>query len=210
MKHMIKSFFADETGAITVEKMVVIGGVVGLVIASVGAITSRTERLTGKARTELILSQINVENGRFDVDGIKPNTVNYLRELDGWTSKTGWFEVWGNGFLGVESDGGSFIELDHTPGAMDSISTTMDIPDGEELYLVFDATARTTNSASERFGIRVNGEVVATITPDTVKDFQTYTVPVTGGPGQDTIEIFEYSSDGMGVLLDNVYVATAG
>lgn len=209
MTKNFKQFCLDESGAITVEKMVVIGGVVGLVIASVSAITANTERLTGKARTEMILSQINVENGRFDVEGVRPGTVNYVREIDGWTSATGMFEVWGSGFAGVHTkDGGSFIELDHTGVKMDTISTKMDIPDGEEFYLVFDATARNDLPDSERFGIRVNGEVVATMTPDTVRDWKTYTVPVKGGPGEDTIEIFEYSSDGQGVLLDNVYIAT--
>lgn len=209
MRRALQKFYENESGAITVEKMVVIGGVVGLVIASVGAITANTERLTGKARTELILSQINVENGRFDVEGVRPGTVNYVSEIDGWTSATGMFEVWGDGFAGVTSqDGGSFIELDHTAAKMDSISTTMDIPDGEEFYLVFDATARNDWPDSERFGIRVNGEVVTTMTPDTVREWQTYTVPVTGGPGMDTIEIFEYSSDSQGILLDNVYIAT--
>ena len=208
MKNCIVTFQHDQSGAATVEKMVVIGCVIGLCIAAMTAITGNTKNLTSDARTAMVLSQLNVENGRFEIEGVRPNTMVRVTEIDGWHSSGGNFEVWGSGFIGLEAkDGDTFIELNNTIEHLDTISTSMDIPDGEEVYLVFDSTARRDDPNSERFGIRVNGEIVATIIPDTVKDWRTHTVPITGGPGEDLIEIFEYSSDGHGVMLDNIYVA---
>lgn len=81
-------FITDQDGAVTVEKMVVVAGVVGLVIAVFTAVSQNTEGLVIRATTELACVQC--EDTSFDdpPEGAQKIEGGYLYygDLDGWRS----------------------------------------------------------------------------------------------------------------------------
>ena len=53
MFDQIKTFAADESGAVTVDWVVLVAGLIGLAIAAMSAITATTEKVAKRADTEL-------------------------------------------------------------------------------------------------------------------------------------------------------------
>jgi Flp pilus assembly pilin Flp len=59
MFNQIKSFAANESGAVTVDWVVLVAGLIGLAIAAMTAITNTTRDLTAEANTKLDEVSVN-------------------------------------------------------------------------------------------------------------------------------------------------------
>ena len=59
MFNQIKSFAANESGAVTVDWVVLVAGLIGLAIAAMTAISNTTETLAANANTELAKVQMD-------------------------------------------------------------------------------------------------------------------------------------------------------
>ncbi|MEP3346984.1 MAG: hypothetical protein ABJN34_10115 [Litoreibacter sp.] len=53
MKYLVSHFWGDETGAVTVDWVILAAGVIGLALASMGVVIDGTEDLTGDVNAEL-------------------------------------------------------------------------------------------------------------------------------------------------------------
>ena len=59
MFNQIKSFAANESGAVTVDWVVLVAGLIGLAIAAMSVITNTTRDLTAEANTKLDEVSVN-------------------------------------------------------------------------------------------------------------------------------------------------------
>lgn len=144
------------------------------------------------------------------------------QNVEGWTNDgaaNSELETWGSdGIQGNlhSSDGGTYVELDlwgaqHGDNrGLDHIKTNVDLAEGEDYTITFDAAARPT-APNESFEVVYNGEVVATITPASTTEFTEYSVTVTGTAGSDEFGFRELAgqNQGAGPLLDNVQIELA-
>lgn len=140
-------------------------------------------------------------NGALEA-GVAANGQVYSAAVEGWTSNTGAFEVWGSGFQSETSqDGGNMVELDRGNG-VDQISQTVDTVDGSTYTLTIDAKQRIEGS-DDQVKVFFGGQLIGVIQPG--DEWQTFEFEVTGS-GTDTLTLKEPSADNnsYGPLLDNI------
>ncbi len=221
-------YWLDEDGSATVDWAVLTAALVGLGIVASASVITGLGGLSGETRDTL--SQVPVGpdfgarprgpratarlvglvNGQMDSDQAAGTWS--LGTMAGWsnTGSGGQIETWGNGFLGVEtSDGSSFVELDATRNGIDHLSTIVDLEDGVAYVLTFESAARSGSGEGDSFEVVVNGEVVATITPEATGIFSESSVVIYGQPGEDEIGFRELDGENnsVGVLLNGVEIS---
>ncbi|WP_127558209.1 hypothetical protein [Nioella ostreopsis] len=222
---MNDGFIRDETGATTVDWVVLSAGVVGLGIATSAAVITGTGDLSGDIRdvlagvsigarfdgepmdAEQTALAVGLTNGGFDTD--QPAGTWSLGDVEGWANEgsNGMIESWGEGFLGYSSNGGStFIELDATRAGLDYVTTTVDLEAGTQYALSFEHAARSGQGVNDQFEVLVNDQVVAVIAPQTHDSFTTTTIIIEGIEGADRIGFreMEAQDNSVGILLDSV------
>lgn len=221
----IEAFWVNEEGATTVDWVVLTGAATGVALATTATVFVGTEDLSrdvaeamsdvavtggfleGPMDAESTAEAVGLVNSGLDSDQAAGTWS--LGSVDGWinTGSGGQIETWGNSFLGYSTaDGSSFIELDATRSGIDFVSTTIDMEAGVTYALSFSHAARTGAGINDQFEVVVNGEVVATISPNTTDSFTTSTILIQGQDGADQIGFreMEEQNNSVGILLDSV------
>jgi len=157
-----------------------------------------------------------VANGSFeDTTGMKPTEFGVAGDIPGWTNANEDVrpEVVDDGWVGMPaSDGEYWLDLGTGNRKVLDISQQVeDVVDGATYELAFDAGQWQAPSAApdETMNVYWNGELIATIRPTVVGEWETYSFKVEGGSGDGTNTlrfegVTDGSSDSQGVTLDNV------
>ncbi|WP_071674562.1 hypothetical protein [Nioella nitratireducens] len=222
------TFWHGESGATTVDWVVLSAAVTGLGIAAMATTIAGLGSLSGETRdamtgisvgagfgggplnAEDTAIAVGLVNGHLDSDQLAGTWS--LGTVDGWSNagSGGQIETWGNGFHGMETgDGSSFVELDATSNGIDHISTLIDMEDGVAYELSFASAARAGGSSGDSFEVVVNGDVVATISPQSTTSFEQSSVVIYGQSGDDRIGFREIAdqNNSLGILLDSVEIS---
>lgn len=206
------TFAQSEQGAITVEKMVVVAGVIGLAIAVITAVTRNTEVIG--IRAENALAGEEVASGNFNevLDGMARASWGWWTDTDyaGWTGlghpRIELVEQGHRGFEGTLTSGMA-VDIESTRdsrGRGYGIEQTFDkLVPGQTYTLSFDAAdTRGDNSMQVIFG----GEIIGTVDPSG-KSFEKsdFSVLAGSGDGSNTLQFVSTGPiDGVGVYVDNV------
>jgi len=143
-------------------------------------------------------------NSGFESPGLTAGTWAARNDVTGWTNSAGAIEIWA-GFSIASPEGRQHMEIDHAMG-LDRISQSVDMVEGRDYLLSFEARARQANSAtSEAFEVIWNGTTLGRIDP-TAGVWTTYSFTVSGRAGMDTLSFAELAAgnDSYGGLVDNV------
>lgn len=158
-----------------------------------------------------------VVNGSFeDTTGLTPTSFGFVGDIPGWTNTgTGTPEVVNSGVVGMPSSDGDYW-IDSGTLANRNIDISQDIQgltDGETYMLSFDAGQWDTPSPApdESMNVYWNGELIATVRPETIDAYENFEFEITSGSGDGTDTLrFEGltngESDAQGVAFDNVQI----
>ncbi len=210
------NFFKNEDGAITVEWTVMTAAIVGLGIASAGAVRLGTSALGTDIQTSLSNASVARLFGPvavFDfnnVEGLQRVSWGWIAtgSYQGWTASgpTQQIEIVESGHRGVHSpDGGNWIDLDASPGNLRLTRGLENLSAGQDYNLNFNAaSSQIGNGVDVYFG----GEFVQHISP-TSPQFETFNVAITGGIG-DGSNALEFRGtgvpNGIGVSLHGINI----
>lgn len=211
MKHRsILTFLISQSGAVTVEKAVIVAGVIGLVIAASNAISQNT-KILAKQTTGAMVGSHNTSNFE-SVLSVQPDfeswASNYYanQPIDGWTSVKGSvIELVTTRYPPINDKvGHSMIDLENDP-YNSGIKKTFDFlkPNTDTLITVsaFDLPG------GNGFDVMQNGQIVGSATniPDTL---ETYVFNFTTGSNPQTeISIVPHGRDAMGAYVGTVQVS---
>jgi Flp pilus assembly pilin Flp len=189
----IERFCDDESGAVTVDYVVLTAGLVGVGLAAAGVVSGGVGDLTGEIQ-EFLLEDLTMTS-RFDVNRLTNASFEDIEGMieAGWGlyasngAMLGWTnngdtnaELMASGSYGIEAtDGEWMLDLESSPG---NISLGQAV-DGAVTGQVYTATFSAADPIGNN-GIEViwGGEVIQTITP-TVGSMSQYSVELTGGSG---------------------------
>ena len=224
MSGLLSAYCKGESGATTVDWVVLTASVTGMGLATAATVSGGLEDLSGDIRAALTgysigssfsggmdaastAAAVGLINGGLDSN--QRDGTWSLSVIDGWTNSGsgGRIETWGNTFLGYSTnDGSSFIELDATRSGLDFVSTEVDMETGVSYALTFEHAARRGGGVNDDFEVVVNGEVVAVVSPQSTDSFTSTTLIIQGQEGADQIGFREIPSqnNSVGILLDSV------
>lgn len=212
-------FAADEAGAVTVDWVVLTGGLVGLGLAATAVVSSGVESqsreiagLAGQSITDLHRWGVNrLANGSFeDIDGMLEAGWGFYH-ADG--SLAGWqnlddprLEVHHSGYHGVTAtDGDYMLDLDASPGNISFGQVVSDAVDGQTYTVSFDAAdPRNDNGVDVYWG----GELVGSVNPEGAT-MQNYNFEIEGGAGDGSNLLMISGTgpeDNIGAYVDSVSV----
>ncbi len=215
----IETFLRDTSGAVTVDWVVLTGGLVGLGLAATAVISAGVQYqaeeiadLSGQSITGLHRwGQNRIANGSFeDIDGMIAAGWGFYH-ADG--SLAGWLnlddlrlEVHHDGYHGVDAtDGDYMLDLDASPGNISMGQVLNDAVDGQIYTLSFDAAdPRMNNGVDVYWG----GEIIASVNPEGTT-MQTYSFEIEGGAGDGSNLLMIQGSgpeDNVGAYIDSVSV----
>lgn len=213
------SFLTEESGAVTVDWVVLTAGLVGLGLAATAAISVGMQHqseevadLMGQSITGLHLWGVNrLANGSFeDVEGMISAGWGFY-SADG--SVAGWLnlddvraEITWSGYQGVAAtDGDYMLDLDASPGNISLGQVLDDAVDGQTYTVSFDAAdPRLNNGVDVYYG----GALIGSANPQG-STMQRYEFEVTGGSGDGSNLLMISGSgpeDNVGAYIDNVSV----
>lgn len=210
MKHRsILTFLISQLGAVTVEKAVIVAGVIGLVIAVITAISANT-KILAKETTGVMRGTHNTSNFE-SVLSVTPDfqssVSNYYtnKPIDGWTSAIGEsIELVTTRDPFVDDQiGHAMIDLENDRQNA-GIAKTFEFlePNKETLVTITAVDIRGGNG----FDVMQNGQVVGTVSsiPSTE---QTYVFDfVTGSDPQTEVSIVPHGRDHYGAYVGTVKV----
>ena len=214
-------FVADDSGAVTVDWVVLTGGVVGLGLAAMATVSAGVEHqaeeiadLSGQSITGIHRWGFNrLANGSFeDIDGMIAAGWGFYHAdgtLSGWDNLDDpRLEVHHSGYQGVTATDGSFMmDLDASPGNVRMGQVLDDAVDGMMYSVSFDAADPRNNNGVEVYW---GGVLVDSINP-TGATMQHYTFEIEGGAGDGSnlLEIVGTGpEDNQGAYVDNVDVSS--
>lgn len=207
-------FWTDETGAITVDWVVLTASVVGLGIASVGAVRTGTGSLADGISASLqsvSMPRLLIPVAEFNFDNVAGLARTYwgwraVGSYDGWTAigPTQHIEIVESGHGGVHSpDGRNWVDLDASPGNLTLARNLDNLVAGQEYRLTFNAADRGLNNGVD---VYIGGQLAQSITPGSIQ-FQAFEVPFTAGVGANQIEFRGTGvPNGIGVSLHGVTI----
>lgn len=217
--HAVLSFATDESGAVTVDWVVLTGGLVGLGLAATAVISVGVEYqareiadLTGQSITGIHRWGVNrIANGSFeDIEGMIAAGWGFYH-ADG--SLAGWLnlddlrlEVHHDGYHGVSATHGDFmLDLDASPGNISMGQVLNDAVDGQIYTLSFDAAdPRMNNGVDVYWG----GEIIASVNPEGAT-MQNYSFQIEGGAGDGSNLLMIQGTgpqDNVGAYIDSVSI----
>jgi hypothetical protein len=210
-----RAFIADETGAITVDWVVLTGGLVGIGIATVAVVSGGVENLSRDTDAQLSVNATLM--GRFDMREIANASFEdiagmlaagwgfYTRDPNGWTSfNANQIEVVRSGYHGVTaSDGDWMLDMEGSPGNILIGQEISGAVQGQTYTLTFDAAdPRNSNNIEVFWG----GQLIETVNPSG-NAMQTFTVEVEGGAGDGSNLLMIGGAgprDNVGAYIDNI------
>jgi Flp pilus assembly pilin Flp len=211
---VMTAFFTDESGAITVDYVVLAAAIVGLGVASVGAVRTGTSDLGEGINTSLTSAMVSREPHAVfdfnDVTGLARTSWGWVAfgSYQGWTAAgaTRAIEIVESGHRGVHSpDGGNWVDLDASPGNLVLTRGLDRLTNGQTYSLNFNAaSSRAANGVDVYFG----GEFIRSIEPDSPQ-FSAFSVDFVAGSGDGSNQI-EFRGtgvpDGIGVSLHGIEI----
>jgi hypothetical protein len=214
----IELFLRDDSGAVTVDWVVLTGGLVGLGLAATAVISVGVEYqardiadLSGQSITGLHRwGQNRLANGSFeDIEGMIAAGWGFYSagEMNGWSLLDDpRAEVVWSGYHGVTAtDGGYMLDLDASPGNMSLGQVMNDAVDGQVYTVSFDAADPRMNNGVEVYW---GGELVGTADPQGTS-MTRYEFEITGGSGDGSNLLMIGGTgpeDNIGAYIDNVSV----
>lgn len=213
-------FVDSESGAVTVDWVVLTGGLVGLGLAATAVVSMGVESqsreiadLTGQSITGIHRWGFNrLANGSFeDIDGMIAAGWGFYHangSLNGWDSFADpQAEVVWSGYQGVNAtEGGYMLDLDASPGNISFGQVVGDAVDGQVYTVSFDAAdPRMNNGVDVYWG----GELVGSANP-TGNTMQGYQFEIQGGSGDGSNLLMISGTgpeDNIGAYIDNISVA---
>ena len=177
------SFKTSETGAVTVDWVVLTAALVGLGLATM-AVTSRGVQDTSEDVRASLASDglITTSFAAFLTNGDFSQAMQGS-VLPGWDYEGYYVAIFESGYGGKDMTGGSnMINMDSGASNNAISQTVQDIRDGETMTLSFDAIDGTGYMGSNSLEVWYGGELLDTISadPDTAS---TFTYEITGGMG---------------------------
>lgn len=213
----LSEFLKAESGAITVDWVVITAATVGLGLASVTAVQTGTGNLGEGIRAALsnaqvagILPRTVVAFSFDDVTGLQRTGWGWVAygSYQGWTAigPTQAIEIVESGHRGVHSpDGGNWIDLDASPGNLTLARALEGLTPGQTYSLRFNAA---TSHANNGVDIYIAGEFVRHIAPESI-EFDGFDIPFTAGGGDGSNQI-EFRGtgvpNGFGVSLHGIRI----
>lgn len=211
-------FINAETGAVTVDWVVLTGGIVGLGLAVMATVSAGVEYqaeeiadLSGQSITGLHRwGENRLANGSFeDIEGMISAGWGFYSagEMNGWSLLDDpRAEVIWSGYGGVTAtDGGYMLDLDASPGNMSLGQVLNDAVDGQTYTVSFDAADPRMNNGVEVYW---GGELIGTANPQGTS-MTGYEFEITGGSGDGSNLLMISGSgpeDNVGAYIDNVSV----
>lgn len=214
----IRHFLRSETGAVTVDWVVLTGGLVGVGLAATSVVSAglryqsaEIADLNGQGVTGLHRwGQNRLANGSFeDIDGMLAAGWGFYSagSMNGWTLMDDpRAEVVWSGYHGVTAtDGGYMLDLDASPGNMSLGQVLTDAVDGQFYTVSFDAAdPRMNNGVAVYWG----GQLVGTVNPQGAT-MQNYSFEIEGGAGDGSNLLMIMGTgpeDNIGAYIDAVRV----
>lgn len=158
---------------------------------------------TGTPRGENILI-----NGDFENNPLLNTGFVVVNAIEGWTATSGAVEVQESDFQTGNAEGNAVVELDANINS--TIEQVVTVTEAGDYVFSLDYAMRGTDAATNGLGVRINGEEFAIDGP-TAAGFLTFEANVALEAGDTTIEISGLgTSDGIGTIIDNVALQTAG
>jgi hypothetical protein len=231
------TFATDQSGAITVDWVVLSAATLGLGLASVVAVRTGTSDLGGGILNSLTAASVAVLgranallNGSFDPTGFQ-NTggaayaggprhfFNSVNHLEGWEVLSpygqrvdigpGNYFSWSGAYLGAE---GYFVDMVGRPGDRLEFQQNVALDPGQGATVSFKIGAEATQSGMEVYwGNQLLASYDATNTPH--RSFETVSFQVTGGAGDGSNALRFKATDGSGwtgTLVADVVVQPGG
>lgn len=209
-------FLKDQSGAITVDWTVMTAAIVGLGIASAGAVRTGVVSLGGDVESSLSNASVASIFGaiaRLDFS----NTDGLETTPWGWVatnSYDGWFTIGDNNRIEISRsgqrvttpDGDHWIDLEYFTGNVTLARRLENVGAGQPLTLTFNAADSGGNNAVD---IYLGGEFVQRVQPPRGTTFHPFTVTMTGGIGDGSNQLeFRGSGpeDAVGVSLHGIEV----
>lgn len=199
---MFRPFLTSEAGAVTVEKTIVVGGIIGLAIAVFGALRSSTE--LAALSTVKAMSGATYEKS-FELPG-PPNKSwggAYTGVVDGWRTNHGTLEF--HRYTKADGTEGYALELEGSGKGNVVASPIENLIPNKPYTVSFDMIA----GAGEGMDVYFGGERVASIGAGVTGDISTQTIEITSGMGNGTDWLSFHSvgkTDGHSSKIDNVKV----
>jgi len=212
-------FIESESGAVTVDWVVLTGGLVGLGLAVMGVVSGGVEHkareitgVTGQSITGLHLWNMNrLANGSFeDIDGMLAAGWGFYHSdgtLAGWENLDNpRLEVHHSTYHGVTATDGDFmLDLDASPGNISLGQVLNDAVDGQVYTVSFDAADPRMNNGVEVYW---GGVLVASVNPEGAQ-MQNYSFEIEGGAGDGSNLLMISGTgpeDNIGAYIDSVSV----
>ncbi len=214
-----QQFIEDDSGAVTVDWVVLTAAMVGLGVAAAAAIQVGVGDLSQDISDSLEQDRgitysafgLPLTNGGFDdVDGMMAagwgfyafnDVMSGCEELDGER-----FEVKHSGYQGIyTTDGGFSLDMDASPGNLTVAQTLEDARDGTQYTVSFEAADYRGNNGVE---VWFGGEMVGDVNP-TSTTMTSYSFEIEGGAGDgdNRLELRGTGpEDNYGAFIDNVVV----
>lgn len=216
----MQDFLRAESGAVTVDWVVLTGGLVGLGLAATAVVSAGVQHqseeiadLGGQSITGLHRwGQNRLANGSFeDIEGMIAAGWGFYSAgaLNGWSLLDDpRAEVVWSGYHGVNAtDGGYMLDLDASPGNMSLGQVMNDAVDGQTYTVSFDAAdPLMTNGVAVYWG----GQLIGTADPQGTS-MNSYEFEITGGTGDGSNLLMIQGTgpeDNIGAYIDNVSVAS--
>ena len=200
---MRTNFIASQSGAITVEKMVVIGGVIGLAIAAFTAIRNTASSNTIFAMKEL--SGSTYETISFGLPAASNTSFGgyYWGPIDGWSTNTGALKY--HRYTRPDGSEGFALEVDGWQGAQRVTKDLSNLLDETPYVVSYDMVSGANDGMDVYFG----GVKVASYAAGADGTVSTKEFTVVGGMGNGTNELTFVShkpGDGSSSRVDNLRV----
>jgi len=218
-KGAVGAFLRSESGAVSVDWVVLTAGLVGVGIAATAVVSAGVEHqaeeiadLNGQSITGLHRWGFNrLANGSFeDIEGMLEAGWGFYH-ADG--SLAGWMnlddlrlEVHHSGYHGVTATDGDFmLDLDASPGNISLGQVLNDAVDGQVYTVSFDAADPRMNNGVEVYW---GGVLVASVNPEGAQ-MQNYSFEIEGGAGDGSNLLMISGTgpeDNIGAYIDSVSV----
>lgn len=210
-------FLQADTGAVTVDRVVLTAALVGLGLATMAVVSTGVQDTSQDIEAQLSATPIHTrfppsfETASFeDVTGGTPTAWGFIvAEVDGWTRDSGHtFELVVASDEGrSERDGTHVLDMGNAPGNL-AISKTRDamISRGEYTFSIAAALNGDDNAVDVYFG----GELVGTVDPTTT-DFEQFEFALEGGSGDGSNRLQLVGtgpSDNFGTYVDDIQMTS--
>lgn len=219
MNSVLSRFAHDESGAVTVDWVVLTAATVGLGIAAMGVVQLGVADLSNDVADELkkdrgIFQQgfgIALTNASFeDIEGMLAAGWGFYAYNDGMA---GWeeldalrFEVVHDGYNGVNAAHGGFsLDMDASPGNLTIGQTLTDAIDGSFYNVSFSAADPVGNNGVD---VYFGGEKIGSVQPGG-RDMERFTFEIEGGSGDGDNKLELRGTgpeDNVGAYIDDVVV----